>query len=229
MATEETSTGADNTPAGETTAAPGGEASTATAAQPATTLLTGDTATAETTEQPAGEVKTPEGEAKDDKTEKPAGAPESYAAFDVPEGVTLDEGLMTEFQSVAKELNLTQEQAQKLTSLGANLTQKNGAAVQESLQKAQAEWADAARADKEFGGEKLNENLGIANKALAAHGSPELIGLLKGSGLGNHPEFIRFMYRVGKDMKSDTFVPNGTASGGRKTDAEVFYGNKAQN
>ena len=38
-------------------------------------------------------------------------APEEYAEFAIPEGTTLDEQTATEFKGLAKELDLTQEQA----------------------------------------------------------------------------------------------------------------------
>ncbi|MGO8944260.1 MAG: hypothetical protein ACLQJ7_11380, partial [Syntrophobacteraceae bacterium] len=47
-----------------------------------------------------------------------AKAPSEYAEFTIPEGTTLDEQTATEFKGLAKELDLTQEQAQKLLDFG---------------------------------------------------------------------------------------------------------------
>ena len=69
--------------------------------------------------------------------------------------------------------------------------------------------------DKEFGGEKLSENLSTAKKALDQFGTPELRSLLNESGLGNHPEFIRFMFRAGKSISEDRYV--GQANGAAPT------------
>jgi len=55
-----------------------------------------------------------EDKGEENKPDKPEGAPEKYEAFKVPEGVTIDETAATEFGALAKELNLTQENAQKL-------------------------------------------------------------------------------------------------------------------
>lgn len=155
-------------------------------------------------------------EGGDQEQDKPAGAPEQYADFELPEGVTLDAEVNGEFTALAKDLNLTQEQAQSLATLGAKITQKNAGAFKQQQDQALVEWTQASRADQEFGGDKLQENLAVANKALSEFGSPELIGLLKDSALGSHPEFVRLLYRVGKATSGDKFIPNGTASDGAR-------------
>jgi hypothetical protein len=70
-----------------------------------------------------------------------------------------------------------------------------------------------SKGDKEFGGDKLSENLGVAKKALDAFGTAELRSLLNQSGLGDHPEVIRFMYRAGKAISEDRFVGGAPAVG----------------
>ena len=72
-----------------------------------------------------------------------------------------------------------------------------------------ASWSESSRTDKEFGGDKLNENLAVAQKAMNAFGTPELRAVLNKTGLGNHPELIRAFVRAGKAISEDTFVPGG--------------------
>ena len=84
-------------------------------------------------------------------------------------------------------------------------------------------WLESARTDKEFGGEKLQENLGIAKKAIDAYASPELKALLNETGLGNHPEVIRFVLKVGKSIKDDGFVAGSPNSASTKSTAEILY------
>lgn len=169
---------------------------------------------------PADGEKKPEGE---DKKSAVEGAPEQYADFAMPDGVALDPEMATEFKSVAKELNLPQDKAQRLADIGAKLVQKSGTQNAEVVKAARAEWSAAAQADKEFGGEEFKANLVYARKALDTFGTPELKQVLNGSGLGDHPEFIRFMYRAGKAVSADTYVPGGAAQA-PKSDADVFYG-----
>lgn len=161
-----------------------------------------------------------EGESSDSE-----GAPEEYADFDMPEGFQLQAEMTNDIKSVAKELNLTQEQAQKLADIAANRVQFANASQVEALKQAQTQWSQDSKADKEFGGDALNENLSVAKKALDQFGTPELRNLLNESGLGNHPEIIRAFYRAGKAISEDNhFVPSGAkVSQGQRDHAKALY------
>ena len=74
--------------------------------------------------------------------------------------------------------------------------------------KLRSDWANQSKSDQEFGGESLDTNLEIAKQALNAFGTDALKSLLSESGLGNHPEIIRFMYRAGKAISEDSYVGN---------------------
>lgn len=146
--------------------------------------------------------------------EKPAGAPETYDAFTMPEGFALDEQLLGEFTPVLKDLNLPQEAAQKLIDFAPKLVEKTvaqtTASVLDQLGLADhATWAEQVKADKEIGGEKFAENLGIAQKAASTFFTPAALDALKRVGLGNHPELIRGFLKVGKAISEDGFVPGG--------------------
>lgn len=146
------------------------------------------------------------------------GAPESYEAFNLPEGVKLEGADLETFTGFAKELNLSQEQAQKLLDRELALRQDIETRVNAEADAAIKGWLEAARADKEFGGEKFDENVAVARKALETFGTPALKAMLDSSGLGNHPEAIRFMYRVGKAISEDKLV-----LGDRRQEAKRFY------
>lgn len=162
----------------------------------------------------------PEGNKDGDQAQgdKPQGAPEKYE-FVAPEGKQFDAEIIGNFSEVAKELNLTQDAAQKLVeTMGPKIAERQLAQVQA----VQNEWMQASQVDKEFGGDKLNENLAVAKKALDSFGTPELRSLLQQSGLGNNPEVIRFMYRAGKAISEDTFVGNSPGAGGKSTGPQDF-------
>ena len=111
-------------------------------------------------------------------------------------------------------LNLPQDKAQlMLDKMQPVLVQRQT----EQLQAASIEWANSARTDQEIGGERFQENLGVAKKAMEAYASPELRQLLNESTLGNNPEVIRLFYRVGKDMSEDRLV---TGQGGTNKAAD---------
>jgi len=156
---------------------------------------------------------------------EPQGAPEAYEAFKMPEGVQLDEEITTEFQGLAKELNLPQETAQKVADLGAKMADKWAAKQQEQIQAAVADWAKQTQADAEIGGDALGANVTTARKALDTFGTPALRKLLNDSGLGNHPEVIRFTTRVGKAMSEDKVVTGG--AGSAKNPAKTLFPNQA--
>ena len=157
---------------------------------------------------------------KDGETQadKPQGAPEKYE-FKAPEGKEFDAEIIGNFSEIAKELNLTQDAAQKLVeSMGPKIAERQLAQV-EAIRN---EWAQQSQVDKEFGGDRLNENMAVAKKALDSFGTPELRTLLVQSGLGNNPEVIRFMYRAGKAISEDTFVGSSPGAGGKPTGPQDF-------
>ena len=152
---------------------------------------------------------------------KPQGAPEKYE-FATPEGMQFDDAVVGAFGEVAKDLNLSQEAAQKiLDKVGPVMAAQQN----EALQAASTEWAEASKTDKEFGGDKLNENLAVAKKAMDQFASPELRALLNESALGNNPEVIRMFYRVGKAISEDGFVVGGNAKNSEQTTAQRLYPN----
>lgn len=151
---------------------------------------------------------------------KPEGAPEKYE-FQAAEGVTFDDAVIGAFSEVAKELNLPQDAAQKvLDKMAPVLAARQG----EQIAAIHAEWVESAKTDKEFGGDKLPENLAVAKKALDQFGTPELRALLNDSGMGNNPEVIRAFYRVGKAISEDKFV-GGKAAPVDANDARSLYPN----
>ena len=146
-------------------------------------------------------------ESETSESETPEGAPETYEfntkVADAPE--ELDPEVITAFGEVAKELDLPQEAAQKVIDKVAPVMQAQQAKMVEQVK---VDWANDAKADQEFGGENLNANLEVAKSSLKAFGTDALKSLLQESGLGNHPEVIRFMYRAGKAISEDAYVGN---------------------
>lgn len=181
---------------------------------------TGKTQQTQTTEtQAAAATETP---AKDvQKTEPVAadGVPEKYT-FTAPEGKGYDPAILESFSGAAKEAGLTQDAAQKLIETMAPAITARQADQVQAIYKG---WQDASTADKEFGGEKLAENLGVARKALENFGTPELRTMLDATGLGNHPEIIRLLFRAGKAISEDKFVGGSGAPGANRDPLDILY------
>lgn len=196
-------TGTD-TPDGQTT----DPAATATPANPADGAPTAETK--------------PDGDGKPGETKSDA-KPIEYGEFAAAEGVTLDQDAVGEFKALASDAKLTQEQAQKVVDIGVKLQQKWAAQQTQAMETARTQWAEASNTDKEFGGEKLAENLAVAKAALDKFGSPELKQLLNDSGLGNHPEVIRFFYRAGRAISDDRLIGGGNGPGPATDPATVLF------
>ena len=142
-----------------------------------------------------------------ESSSEPEGAPETYK-FKTPEGmpedVEIDSQVHDAYSEAARELDLSQDKAQGMFNKVMSTLHKRGLEEQERQSN---EWIKEAKADPDFGGEKLDENLGIAKKAVNEFGSDGLRDLLESQmGLGNHPEVIRFMVKVGKALSEDRFV-----------------------
>lgn len=224
MTTPAASNAQPSNPAAANSGTPGAPGTAAAAVDPAA----GKPGEAVTTDPAkAGEAKTSEQDDKgaskgaDDKS-KPEGAPEKYD-FQAPEGVDLDTDLVGEFEAMAREDNLSQERAQRYVDIAAKIVTKQF----EALQAVHTQWAEESRTDKEFGGDALEANLGIAKKAMLAFGGDAMRQLLDHTGYGNHPEVIRAWWKVGKAMSDDGLIRgNGAPAKGQKSTADVFYGSQ---
>lgn len=152
----------------------------------------------------------PEGdEDKGEEGGEDEGVPEEYADFTAPEGIELDAEMLEEFKPIAKELGLKQDDAQKLIDMQSKVAQRWQEAVQQHVVDTRLGWRDAAQKDAEIGGEKFAENLALAKVGRDTFGTDALKTLLDESGLGDHPEVIRFFYKVGKANSEHDFVNQG--------------------
>lgn len=202
-------------------------ATTTTEGQSSTTVTTAATGAEQVSQQQtASDAQTTQtGEAKPDgdKAQQTTGAPEKYE-FTPPEGQAFDKDVLGVFEAVAKKHDLSQEAAQSvLNELAPALASKHARLVEE----ARVLWADEAKADKEFGGEKFNESMATYAKAVKEFASDGLQGLLKESGLENHPEVIRMFLKVGKAISEDRMVSGGAAT--QAQTAQGFYSKSQMN
>lgn len=155
------------------------------------------------------------------------GAPEKYGDFKLAEGVEMDKAMLEGFLPVAKELGLSQEQAQKLVDFQSQYVAHAQKAQQEAWDTMQADWVKAAKSDKEIGGPAFNDTVGFASKAIAKFGTPELKAALDATGVGNHPEFIRVFAKIGKAMSEDKFhVSNAEAPATPQSLAQRLFPNQ---
>jgi hypothetical protein len=161
------------------------------------------------------------GEAKTEEAKPERAAPEAYE-FKAPEGVELNPALLGEFEGLARELNMPQNEAQAIVE---RMTPKIQARMQaqqiEIMAQARADWLQQIEADAEIGGAAKQASQASAAKALHQFGTPELRALLKDSGLEAHPEVVRFFSRAGKAISEDSFVSGRPPT---KSTAQALYG-----
>ncbi len=193
--------------------------------QVAESLLTGQEADQQPEEQQPQEAEAqPEPQAE---ASEPEGAPETYE-FKASEGgdLDVDSGAVQAFSEVAKELNLTQEQAQSvLDKVAPALRQQN----EDYINELRSGWVEAVKSDPEIGGEQLQENLGKAVRVLDAYASPEFKSLLGETGLGDNPEMIRFLLRAHQDIGEDRFLTGSQSDKEQPFSARDFYNNSKMN
>lgn len=95
----------------------------------------------------------------------------------------------------------------------------------ETLKAERVKWIEAVKADKDIGGEKLAETQRASNLVIERFMPPELRTILRETGYGDHPQFVRFLANIGAAMKEDSGLQGGGAgTGGKKSAEQVLYG-----
>lgn len=147
--------------------------------------------------------------------------------LECPQNIDISDEKMHEFQTLAQEMNISGEQAQRLLDYAAAQTQHLQETTQKTQQKEIENLIKKAESDEEFGGTRMQESLITAQNALQALASDELIELLEDKGLGNHPEIIRLFYRIGQHVSEDKFIStNSGGSQNEKSAADILYGTR---
>lgn len=142
---------------------------------------------------PTTETKPPE-EKPDDTAE--TGAPEAYE-FKAPEGFVIDEDLVKEVTPIFKELNLTNEQAQKLIDFNARQAKEAFDAPFNKYQEIRQGWRDEISKDTALGnGEgglkpEVEAMMGRAIESLPQELQQPFRDALILTGAGDNPAFVR--------------------------------------
>lgn len=161
------------------------------------------------------------------------GRPEKADGYQVtaPEGVAVDAALQTAFLEKAHAAGLSQRQAESLygwyNEMGAASTAARTAASAASLEAAttqlRTEWGAA-----------FDQNLDLANKAIAHYGGAQLDAELKANGLANSPHLAKVLAKMGRQLSEDGVVgriaPGGTlvkSPGEAKQEINALYADKA--
>lgn len=174
----------------------------------------------------APEVKPqPESEKKADEQKTETVVPEKYD-LKLPEKSHLQASDVDKIAVYAKERGLSNDQAQELLNREneavGNFITSEQSRLEELTQK---EWVSQIRADKEIGGDGYAKNIEMAKRVVSKFADQKLIDELESTGFGNHPELVRMLVRVGKQMSEDSLVLPGARPAKKEVSMEeLFYG-----
>lgn len=176
--------------------------------------------TTDTTQTTAGggtEGNKVDGQQTADTTETKPNADEVTFKAEMPEGVELDQASLDEFTKIVKDQALSpSERAQKLIDLAAKRETDRAEAFKQTVQG----WADEVNADKELGSA---ENQAAARKVIEDFGTPEFKSLLNSTGMGNHPEVVRFVVKLSKALGEDAVLRSRGDAPATRDAASILY------
>jgi hypothetical protein len=151
--------------------------------------------------------------------------PADYSTLKLPEGSKLDTKRVEDVSAWAKAKNIAPEVAQEILNREHEAVSTVEAAQAAGIEKAKQAWLDELKADKEIGGDKLNAHVEPAKRLVDRFGSDKFKQALNETGLGNHPELVRFLAGIAKAVGEDKLVlPGASPAGGKKSVEEAFYG-----
>lgn len=162
------------------------------------------------------------------------GSPETfdYSEITLPDGMQLDKEMVSKFDGIAKELNLSNSSANRLMNLAVELTGKNAANISNlagEMQKAEADsYAQLLNTDKElnaFSESEYSQYLTTANLGIKAVATDGFTQLIKAKGLTNHPDFIKTFHKIGELCANDK-LPDVNNPAVSERPADILYGKK---
>ena len=188
-------------------------------------LLTGaKQSDGEGSEGNTGEKKAEGGDEKS-KEEAEQGAPEQYEEFQAPEGMSYDDQVIGVFKDVAKELNLSQKQAQHLLDKCAPVIAQRQI---EQIKAVSDQWVERTKADKEIGGTNWTRAASDIARVRDRFGvnadgkmDPDIAEFMS-TPIGNHPGLLKLLARVGRAVGEADF-PKGDADRDGKITPTDFY------
>ena len=139
---------------------------------------------------------------------------------------TTEEGKDAEEFAGAKEIaakhNLPPEALQEMVDLYAGRMTEAEGKINNQWKEIEEGWKTDAKNDQEIGGDKFDVKLEKAKRALKVFGSDGLNEALEQTRIGNHPELIRLLSRIGEKITEDGGFDTGNSSGQRSRGDVLF-------
>lgn len=153
--------------------------------------------------------------AKQEPADKPA-VPEEYQ-FNLGEGLSISDELKARFTKVAKESNMTQQQADALMKMHSEAMLE----VMQAGDKQAAEWESESVKQ----GLCTKEKLGYAVEAIKVFGGDEVRDILIQTGVANHPAVLGFLERIGELIHEDSNKEGQTKPADTKDLGAILFAN----
>lgn len=150
-----------------------------------------------------------------DKKDEPAGAPEKYEPFTLPEGATLDEKTMTSAQEVFKELGLPQATAQKLVDFHIAQTKAITDQINTTVRDTREGWRSEILKNPDLGNgttlrpevsARIGRTIDMLPNAEAFRQAMDL------TGTGDNPEFVKAFDYFARQLAEGSSVRGGKPS-----------------
>lgn len=200
------------------------------AAQPAATAVVTEqkpAATVASDAKPADVAKATEPakpEVKPEAAKADATKPDAAAVvydLKLPKESKLDAATAVEHVvALAKEMQLSPAQAQRLLTEQDGMLNELLSFQQEQHAALRKQWVDESKADKEIGGQAFDASVNRAKQAFAKYGSPAFEKMLNETGFGDNPEVLRVFSRIGKAMAEDSFAT--TAGTSQRSEEQIL-------
>ena len=147
---------------------------------------------------------------------------------DLPEGIEIDNSLLDKAKEIATKNNLSKDALQDMVNLYANKITEAQTQMSEQWQKIEQQWKQDTKNDQEIGGDKFDVKIEQAKRALKVFGTPDLNQALEQTRMGNHPELIRLLSRIGEKITEEGSFDTGNSTGQRSR-ADILFNNNNNN
>lgn len=166
----------------------------------------------------------------EEETPPAAKAPDTYTDFKVPDGLTLDKAVIEAATPLFKELNLNQDQAQKLVDFYTAQSKEVSEAPHKAYLEMTKKWQDEVKT--EFGSKlpEVKANIGRALNSLGL--APDQLTAFRQAmdltSAGNNPAFVRVFAKMAEKLAEGRPVTGGPApvtnpNAAPKTPAQAMY------
>ncbi len=140
--------------------------------------------------------------------------------FIVPENMNLNADQLQTFEAEARDMGLTNEQANKILAISAKNQEISMANHWETVK----QWEDSIRKDKDMGGKHFEATVAYARAGMEKFDEGGKIQqMLHETGYGSHPDIVRFFAKLGRAHAEDTLA-RGDRVQDEKPRHERLYG-----